>query len=207
MIPRSLADIEAADRVSELLNEVADVLISNNWRGDLIERLRDLASSPAAAVSQAPTDLSKRLRDIAQEFGGGGSTTLCTDQVMDAADEIERYYGGMMAWKQTAEKKDRDWQNEVTTSHEAIAGAVARGWCHKSCAHKVMDEQLAYAIVREVEALFVAPADAGIRSAALESAAQLVESFCASDDSDTEEAINTILCQRATRIRALKEAK
>jgi len=55
-IARSLADIEAAAHVSELLNEVADVLISNNWRGDLIERLRDLASSPAAAVSQAPTD-------------------------------------------------------------------------------------------------------------------------------------------------------
>jgi len=36
------------------------------------------------------------------------------------------------------------------TQREEIAGAVARGWCHPANAYKVMDEQLALAIIDEV---------------------------------------------------------
>ncbi|MDB5937469.1 MAG: hypothetical protein JWQ01_4813 [Massilia sp.] len=67
-----------------------------------------LAAAPALserALSLTPTDLSKRLRATV------GAVMLMTDReklMIDAADEIERYYGGMMAWKQTAEKKDAD---------------------------------------------------------------------------------------------------
>ena len=38
------------------------------------------------------------------------------------------------------------------TQREEIAGAVARGWCHPDNAYKVMDEQLALAIIDEVQA-------------------------------------------------------
>jgi hypothetical protein len=46
-----------------------------------------------------PTDLSKRLRGLYER-----DTSRHTFR--QAADEIERYYGGMLAWKQTAEAKD-----------------------------------------------------------------------------------------------------
>ena len=39
------------------------------------------------------------------------------------------------------------------SQHEAIVGAVARGWCAPANANKIMDEELAYAIVAEVEKL------------------------------------------------------
>jgi hypothetical protein len=64
------------------------------------------------AQEGAQTDLSRQLRIAAQQFGVRGSTALFTTQVIAAADEIERYYGGMLAWKKTAEKKDRDWNAE-----------------------------------------------------------------------------------------------
>lgn len=56
--------------------------------------------------SRTVTDLSNRLRETADQQPGWKPLLTA------AADEIERYYGGMMAWKQTAEKKDRDWQAE-----------------------------------------------------------------------------------------------
>lgn len=39
------------------------------------------------------------------------------------------------------------------SQHEAIVGAVARGWCAPANENKIMDEELAYAIVAEVEKL------------------------------------------------------
>lgn len=59
----------------------------------------------AAQPEQAkPTDISERLRKYAiGHFDGGHSYEKL---MLAAADEIERYYGGMLAWKQTAEAKD-----------------------------------------------------------------------------------------------------
>jgi len=50
------------------------------------------------------TDLSKRLRELAQRL----VTPYETAKVMlDAAEEIERYYTGMLNWKATAEAQSR----------------------------------------------------------------------------------------------------
>jgi len=57
-----------------------------------------------------PTDVSTKLRDAVES----GLVGVMADKrmLLAAAEEIERYYGGMLAWKQTAEKKDRDWNTE-----------------------------------------------------------------------------------------------
>lgn len=51
-----------------------------------------------------------------------------------------------LAEEQIAEQGTKEW-------HEQIVGAVARGWCSKANASKVMDSELAMAIAAEVEAL------------------------------------------------------
>lgn len=68
-----------------------------------------LAAAPVQAQEpRKPTDISQRLRE---KVVGGTHPDFKSD-ILAAADEIERYYGGMMAWKQTAEKKDADWNTE-----------------------------------------------------------------------------------------------
>lgn len=67
--------------------------------------------TPPAAGRPAATDISTRLRNCAKDQSGSG---LTVELAQSAADEIERFYGGMLAWKCTAEKKDRDWQEEVS---------------------------------------------------------------------------------------------
>ncbi len=52
-----------------------------------------------------PTDISQRLREYAGN--NGFSHNDYADTMRAAAEEIERYYGGMMAWKEAAEAKDR----------------------------------------------------------------------------------------------------
>lgn len=67
--------------------------------------------SGASAEQTDQTDISKRLRDSAD------AVMLQEDRtklMRTAADECDRFYNGMMAWKQTAQKKDRDWRDEVT---------------------------------------------------------------------------------------------
>lgn len=76
-----------------------------------------LAAAPSApAVAQQapaePTDLSRQLRRAASGTATGNYVSVRPQMLNAAAEEIERYYGGMMAWKRTAEKKDRDWQAE-----------------------------------------------------------------------------------------------
>lgn len=60
------------------------------------------------APSEAKTDLSKQLRDIAAPHDMGSYVQVRPQMLIAAATEIERYYGGMMAWKKTAEAKDRE---------------------------------------------------------------------------------------------------
>jgi hypothetical protein len=71
-----------------------------------------LGIAPAAPVQTAETDLSKRLRAIAAAVKPNDPALVTPKCLTDAADEIDRYYNGMRAWKQTAEKKDRDWNAE-----------------------------------------------------------------------------------------------
>lgn len=61
--------------------------------------------------TQQPTDLSKQLREYAAD--SGYSHNDYADTMLAAASEIERYYGGMMAWKKTAETKDRKLSQEI----------------------------------------------------------------------------------------------
>jgi hypothetical protein len=70
----------------------------------------EIAELRAAAVPTAPTDISAQLR----EFAGNPGFSHCdyADVMRLAADECERFYGGMAAWKRTAEKKDADWNAE-----------------------------------------------------------------------------------------------
>lgn len=67
---------------------------------DALGKLLDALNGKAARESeQKPTDLSKRLRVKASQPFGPEDFALLTQ----AADEIERYYGGMLNWKRTAE--------------------------------------------------------------------------------------------------------
>ena len=69
-----------------------------------------------------PTDLSKRLREYAAT-GKAHSPKL----LAQAADEIERYYGGMLAWKKSAETKDRDLSKErLARQNERIAARATQ---------------------------------------------------------------------------------
>lgn len=70
---------------------------------------RTAGSATPVAQEPLPTEISERLRERAT----GGYTAVRTEDgalMLKAADEIERYYGGMVAWKRTAEKKDRSAQ-------------------------------------------------------------------------------------------------
>lgn len=73
----------------------------------------DYAARPVANKAEAepsePTDIAARLRARA-----AGSIANQDDAKLmaTAADECDRFYGGMMAWKKTAQKKDRDWNEE-----------------------------------------------------------------------------------------------
>lgn len=62
----------------------------------------DNAAPVQAQEPRKPTDLSTRLRSYIDQ-----NLTPYPSDVLAAADEIERYYGGMMNWKATAEAKDR----------------------------------------------------------------------------------------------------
>jgi len=81
--------------------------------------------------SHALTDLSQRMRAAATADVGMPMAKL----LIGGAEEIERYYGGMMAWKKTAEKKDRDWQAErmerVNERCAARAQASTAGGCQE----------------------------------------------------------------------------
>jgi hypothetical protein len=79
-----------------------------HWNGKPGAMWRSRAALQAPVVQAEPrrsTDLSRKLREAAT----GGK--LCYSNVSNfmlhaAADEIERYYGGMLNWKSTAETKD-----------------------------------------------------------------------------------------------------
>lgn len=67
---------------------------------------------PLPVDQGATTDLSKRLRDYANSGWKYTNNIVARADLLAACDEIDRYYGGMMAWKKTAEKKDRDLSEE-----------------------------------------------------------------------------------------------
>lgn len=94
-----------------------------------LQRLQDVhgQQTVASAPGAAPTDMSRRLREAATAEVSYADARL----LIGAAEEIERYYGGMMAWKKTAEKKDADWNAErmgrVNDRIEARSAAADEG--------------------------------------------------------------------------------
>ena len=74
----------------------------------LMLEARDHIFAAASAEGQEPrkpTDISQRLREYAGN--PGFSHNDYADTMRAAADECERFYGGMVAWKETAQQKDR----------------------------------------------------------------------------------------------------
>lgn len=81
------ASVHQADRVAELIATFHP------------------AAQPIADVS-APTDLSKRIRKYAEQSWKFNTANIKPSELIEVCDEIERYYGGMLAWKKSAEAKD-----------------------------------------------------------------------------------------------------
>jgi hypothetical protein len=86
---------------------------------DGLEHCRWCGASPssteASAQAEQPTvdarneaEISRELMEVAR----GTSDDYLRGLLERAANEANRFYGGMMAWKQTAQKKDRDWNEE-----------------------------------------------------------------------------------------------
>lgn len=80
----------------------------HHYRGEIeqIEKLIALATPAPVqqAAPSAPTDISAQLREYAGN--PGYSHNDYADTMRQAADEIERYYGGMLARKKSAKKSD-----------------------------------------------------------------------------------------------------
>jgi hypothetical protein len=100
------ADISQRDMDTYHADVVADLIADGT-----------LAASPVPANDvqgeRKSTDLSKQLREYAKN--PGYSHNDYADTMRQAADEIERYYGGMLAWKRTAEAKDREFAASLST--------------------------------------------------------------------------------------------
>lgn len=77
--------------------------------GELLTLARTAVVSEGQAI---PTDLSKRLRAAIAVNGVIDRVTT-----LAAADEIDRYYGGMLAWKEAAEEKD-SYISELKAAYE-----------------------------------------------------------------------------------------
>lgn len=102
----------AADRIEDLERQLAAcVEKSGQWAAR--------AGAAEAKLEAKRTDLSHRLRETADQQPGW--RRLLTE----AADEIDRYFGGMCAWKQTAETKDRQWNESLTQAISARCAARA----------------------------------------------------------------------------------
>jgi hypothetical protein len=61
----------------------------------------------SAGVGDARTDISRRLRATLANCGPTALPEAFREVMQTAADECDRFYNGMMAWKSTAQDKDR----------------------------------------------------------------------------------------------------
>lgn len=131
-----------AGQQPDLLNEVADVLAAQNWRGDLQERLREAAAGSPAPVTAEPAvgihwsasaghwmlnvyaDLPKIANKLHQFYAAPADRDAIRDQALeDAAKACE-------AW---GDEKVKKWADEPEMSEDA----KARGWDAYICAAQV----------------------------------------------------------------------
>ena len=71
-----------------------------------VEREIRAKAAPAAPAQTAETEISDRLRRIVTTIGEG-SIAVTSKLLLQAADECDRFYNGMMNWKANAQAKDR----------------------------------------------------------------------------------------------------
>ncbi len=74
-----------------------------------------------------PTDISTRLRELADSSDVHGIKRIPGRMLLEAAEEVERYYGGMVNWKETAEAKDADIVNmhaRIRNLNHALASMI-----------------------------------------------------------------------------------
>ncbi len=119
---RWLADAAyiAACSPEVILSLIASATASEARIAELNGRVAELE---AAIAARAPTDISTRLREYAGNPGYSHGDYADTMRI--AADECERFHGGMVAWKQTAQNKDRKLGEEMTARiNDRIAARV-----------------------------------------------------------------------------------
>jgi hypothetical protein len=85
----------------------------DNYEGEWVklEDVRALARRAAAdapAADEHEAEISRELLEVAR----GTDDEYLRGLLERAASEATRFYGGMMAWKKTAQKKDADWNAE-----------------------------------------------------------------------------------------------
>lgn len=107
-----------------------------------------LVEQHEAQEPKLPTDISNRLRDVAT---GGDQyyTNTANSLLRAAADEIERYYGGMMNWKWNAQHKDTQMAEyraklaEQPTLAATQAGNMSAKWgyCPECGSEEVRHEE------------------------------------------------------------------
>lgn len=117
-LTKSVKELETA--LASEKRKTLELQRSYDERGLQIERLEIRNEREGQAI---PTDLSKRLRAFAN-----GSFKGAHDQerlLLSAADEIERYYGGMLNWKRAAEAKDAALARAAAPAPEATQHAPA----------------------------------------------------------------------------------
>jgi len=98
------------------------------------EALKQSFAQPAQEPSK-PTDILKRLMQYAVD---PECSQACADTMRAAAEEIERYYGGMLAWKAIAEAKDK-------VAQQPAQAAAPEGW---KLVPEYITEEMAEAIYR-----------------------------------------------------------
>lgn len=101
-----------SDATLAMLEDFVSGMRALGWTdSDFKEMAATLLKSPATLTQTAPsepaskgctTDLSRRLRVIAANPVSADMAPLLRADILAAAEEIERYYGGMLNWKATA---------------------------------------------------------------------------------------------------------
>ncbi|MDQ7989048.1 MAG: hypothetical protein REI09_05370 [Candidatus Dactylopiibacterium sp.] len=118
--PDGFVRVEAFNRLQALCDSQAERLLA-------IDDAQPQPSGNAGELDERKlTELSVRLRTAADQHPGW------RDILTSAANEIERYYGGMLYWKATAEAKDR--------AAAAPADVMADATHTTSCGYCTYDE-------------------------------------------------------------------
>jgi hypothetical protein len=112
----------------------------------VIAHIKSLIAARVAGAQTAPTDLSKQLRSIAKGVSSGDYVQVRPQMINAAAQEIERYYCGMLAWKGTAEAKDRKFANA-----QAAPDAVRESATDKAIQRACRELPDGYDVIIELE--------------------------------------------------------